>query len=75
MFKKNFLLHTLIYFFFVVLLFVIQENTIIVVLNNTNYHLHKGEMKDLLFVKKLHISIFATQKPNSMYKEALDFEN
>ncbi|RDY10894.1 hypothetical protein CR513_04513, partial [Mucuna pruriens] len=28
-------------------------------LNDTNYHLWKGKMKDLLFVKKMHLPIFA----------------
>ncbi|RDX97850.1 hypothetical protein CR513_19326, partial [Mucuna pruriens] len=31
-------------------------------LNDTNYHLQKGKMKDLLFLKKMHLPVFATQK-------------
>ncbi|RDX94963.1 hypothetical protein CR513_22591, partial [Mucuna pruriens] len=30
-------------------------------LNGTNYHLWKGKMKDLLFEKKMHLPVFATQ--------------
>ncbi|RDX70379.1 hypothetical protein CR513_50391, partial [Mucuna pruriens] len=35
-------------------------------LNDTNYHLWKGKMKYLLFVKKMHLPIFGTQKPKSI---------
>ncbi|RDX60172.1 hypothetical protein CR513_61713, partial [Mucuna pruriens] len=35
-------------------------------LNDTNYHLWKGKMKDLLFVKKMHLPVFADQKPESI---------
>ncbi|RDX69692.1 hypothetical protein CR513_51161, partial [Mucuna pruriens] len=35
-------------------------------LNGINYHLWKAKMKDLLFVKKMHLSVFATQKLESM---------
>ncbi|RDY05695.1 hypothetical protein CR513_10441, partial [Mucuna pruriens] len=43
---------------------IIEGNTNRMVnLNGTNYHLWKGKMKDLLFVKKMHLSVFATQKP------------
>jgi len=45
-----------------------------VALNGSNYHLWKGKMKDLLFVKKLHLLVFATQKPDSMSNEEWDFE-
>lgn len=45
-----------------------------VALNGTNYHLWKGKMKDLLFVKKLHLPVFATQKPDSMFEENWDFD-
>ncbi|RDX82111.1 hypothetical protein CR513_37142, partial [Mucuna pruriens] len=44
-------------------------------LNGTNYHLWKGKMKDLLFVKKMHLPVFATQKPKSMFDEEWDFEH
>ncbi|RDX84565.1 hypothetical protein CR513_34368, partial [Mucuna pruriens] len=44
-------------------------------LNGTNYHLWKGKMKDLLFVKKMHLPIFAAQKPESMSDEEWDFEH
>ena len=32
-------------------------------------------MKDLLFVKKLHLPVFTTQKPDSMSEEEWDFEH
>ncbi|RDX93850.1 hypothetical protein CR513_23834, partial [Mucuna pruriens] len=44
-------------------------------LNDTNYHLCKGKMKDLLFGKKMHLPIFAAQKPESMSDEEWDFES
>ncbi|RDX88623.1 hypothetical protein CR513_29761, partial [Mucuna pruriens] len=34
-------------------------------LNNTNYHLWKGKMKDLLFVKKIHLLVFTAHKPKA----------
>ena len=46
-----------------------------VVLNGTNYHLWKGEMKDLLFVMKLHLPVFTKQKPYFMSEEEWDFEH
>jgi len=47
----------------------IETNAKMVALNGTNYHLWKGMMKDLLFVKKLHLLVFTTQKPDSMSEE------
>lgn len=32
-------------------------------LNGTNYHIWRNKMKDLLFVMKLHLLVFATTKP------------
>nr|KYP44187.1 Retrovirus-related Pol polyprotein from transposon TNT 1-94 [Cajanus cajan] len=52
-----------------------EENTKMIALNGTNYHLWKGKMKDLLFVKKMHLPVFTTQKPNSMSEEDWDFEH
>ena len=46
-----------------------------VCLNGTNYHKWKGKMKDLLFVKKMHLPVFAMQKPESMSDEDWDFEH
>ncbi|RDX95656.1 hypothetical protein CR513_21792, partial [Mucuna pruriens] len=46
-----------------------------VILNGTNYHLWKGKMKDLLIVKKMHLPVFAAQKPKSMSDEEWDFEH
>jgi len=31
-------------------------------LNGTNYYKWRGKMKDLLLVKRLHFSVFTTQK-------------
>ena len=52
-----------------------EANTKMISLNGTNYHLWKGKMKDLLFVKKMHLPVFATQKPDSMSDEDWDFEH
>ena len=38
-------------------------------LNGTNCHYWKGKMKDLLFVKNMHIPVFGAQKPESMSDE------
>jgi len=46
-----------------------EANAKMIALNGTNYHLWKDKMKDLLFVKKLHLSVFTTQKPDSMSEE------
>jgi len=40
-----------------------------VCLNDINYHLWKEKMKDLLFVKKLHLHVFATEKPKDKTDE------
>ena len=40
-----------------------------VLLNGSNYHLWKGKMKDLLFVKKLHLTIFSFAMPDSLSDE------
>ena len=52
-----------------------EANEKMVALNGSNYHLWNGKMKDLLFVKKLHLPVFATQKPDSMSNEEWDFEH
>jgi len=53
-----------------------EENTNkMVCFNDTNYHLWKGKMKDLLFVKKLHLPVFATEKPEDKTGEEWKFEN
>ena len=46
-----------------------------VLLNGSNYHLWKGEMKDLLFVKKLNLSVFSSVKPDSMSDKEWEFEH
>ena len=38
-------------------------------LNGSNYHIWKGKMKDLLFVKKMHLTVFASNKPQSLNDE------
>nr|AAV88069.1 hypothetical retrotransposon [Ipomoea batatas] len=44
-------------------------------LNGRNYHIWKAKMKDLLFVKKLHLPVFASAKPENMSDEEWDFEH
>ena len=44
-------------------------------LNGMNYHKWKGKMKDLLFVKSLHLPVFATSKPDSKSDEVWKFEH
>ena len=44
-------------------------------LNGTNYQLWRNKMKDLLFVKALHLPVFATQKPESKSDEEWEFEH
>ena len=46
-----------------------------VVLNGTNYQKWKGKMKDLLFVKNLHLPVFASDKPQKKSVEEWSFEN
>ena len=46
-----------------------------VVLNGTNYQKWKGKMKDLLFVKKLHLLVFALDKSEKKSEEEWSFEN
>ena len=40
-----------------------------VCLTGSNYHIWKGKMKDLLFVKKMHLPVFASNKPQSLNDE------
>ena len=46
-----------------------------VCLNGSNYHIWKGKMKDLLFVKKMHLPVFASNKPQSLNDEEWEFEH
>jgi len=46
-----------------------------VCLNDTNYHLWKEKMKDLLFEKKLHLLVFSTKKPKVKTGEEWKFEH
>ena len=46
-----------------------------VCLNGSNYHIWKGKMKDLLFVKKMHLPVFASNKPQSLNDEEWKFEH
>jgi hypothetical protein len=50
-------------------------NMKMMLLNGSNYHLWKGKMKDLLFVKKLHLPVFSSTKPDSMSEEEWEFEH
>jgi len=43
-------------------------------LSGANYHFWKSKMRDLLFVKNMHIPIFGTKKPDSMSDEEWGFE-
>ena len=45
-----------------------------VCLNGSNYHIWKGKMKDLLFVKKMHLPVFASNKHQSLNDEEWEFE-
>ena len=44
-------------------------------LNGTNYQLWSSKMKDLLFVKSLHLPIFASTKPESKSDEEWEFKH
>ena len=44
-------------------------------LNGTNYNKWKGKMKDLLYVKSLHLPVFASEKPSSKSDEDWKFEH
>ncbi|TYI24306.1 hypothetical protein ES332_A06G225000v1 [Gossypium tomentosum] len=46
-----------------------------IMLNGTNYQLWRNKMKDLLFVKALHLPVFTTQKPDSKNDEEWEFEH
>ena len=46
-----------------------------VCLDGTNYHKWKEKIRDLLFVKKLHLPMFLSQKPESKNDEEWDFEH
>nr|KYP45754.1 Retrovirus-related Pol polyprotein from transposon TNT 1-94 [Cajanus cajan] len=52
-----------------------ETNTKMIDLNGANYHLWKGKIKDLLFVKKMYLFVFTTQKSDSMSEEDWDFEH
>jgi len=47
----------------------------IISLNWTNYHKWREKMKDVLFIKILHLHVFATQKPENKFDEGLAFEH
>ncbi|KAG6387429.1 hypothetical protein SASPL_152616 [Salvia splendens] len=46
-----------------------------IMLNGTNYQLWRNKMKDLLFMKALHLPVFATKKPESKSDEEWEFEH
>ena len=45
-----------------------------ILLNGLNYHKWKGKMKDLLFVKSMHLPVFATEKLEFKSNEKCDFK-
>ena len=45
-----------------------------VYLNRRNYNIWKRKMKDLLFVKKMHLPIFSVHKPENVIDENWEFE-
>jgi len=53
----------------------IEANIKMIALNDAYYHLWNGKMKYLLFVKKLHLPVFATKKLNFIFDEEWDFEH
>ena len=46
-----------------------------IMLNGTNYQLWRNKMKDLLFVKAMHLPVFAIEKPESKSEEDWEFEH
>lgn len=44
-------------------------------LNDPNYHLWKGKMKDLLYVKSWHLLVFGKEKSKDKTYEAWNFEH
>ena len=46
-----------------------------VCLNGRNFNIWKSKMKDLLFVKKMHLPIFSAHKPETVTDENWEFEH
>ena len=46
-----------------------------VCLNGINYNIWKSKMKDLLFVKKMHLPVFSAHKPKNVTHENWEFEH
>ena len=46
-----------------------------VCLNGRNYNIWKNKMKDLLFVKKMHLLVFSAHKSESVTDENWEFEH
>lgn len=44
-----------------------------ITLNGSNYHIWKGKMEDLLYVKQFHLPVFTTEKPNEKTDEEWAF--
>ena len=44
-------------------------------LNGRNYNIWKSKMKDLLFVKKMHLPVFSAHKPENVTDENWEFEH
>ena len=43
--------------------------------NGRNYNIWKSKMKDLLFVKKMHLPVFSAHKPDNVTDENCEFEH
>ena len=46
-----------------------------VCMNERNYNIWKSKMKDLLFVKKMHLPVFSAHKPENVTDENWEFEH
>ena len=43
--------------------------SIMITLNGSNYHVWKGKMEDLLYVKDYYLPVFASEKPSDITNE------
>ena len=46
-----------------------------VCIHGRNYNIWKSKMKDLLFVKKMHLHVFSSYKPENVTNENWEFEH
>ena len=47
----------------------------IIFLNGRNYNIWESKMKDLLFMKKMHLPGFFSHKPKNVTNEKWEFEH